>query len=67
MNWGRELTFFCNDAYRPTLGVKHPHALGKSPAASKVTAATTTSGAHHRDWPRLRPLLEKTPPINKTQ
>ena len=28
MAWGRELTFFCNDAYRPTLGVKHAWALG---------------------------------------
>src|SRR5689334_12738496 len=27
MAWGRELTFFCNDAYTPTLGVKHPWAL----------------------------------------
>ncbi len=29
MAWGPELTFFCNDAYSPTLGVKHPWALGK--------------------------------------
>jgi hypothetical protein len=28
MGWGPELTFFYNDAYRPTLGVKHPEALG---------------------------------------
>ena len=37
MAWGPELTFFCNDAYRPTLGIKHPWALGKpasEPAAS---------------------------------
>ncbi len=32
MAWGEELTFFCNDAYSPTLGIKHPWALGK-PAA----------------------------------
>jgi PAS domain S-box-containing protein len=31
MGWGRELTFLYNDAYRPTLGIKHPWALG-SPA-----------------------------------
>lgn len=31
MAWGPELTFLCNDAYRPTLGVKQPWALG-SPA-----------------------------------
>ncbi|MFC4638362.1 ATP-binding protein [Deinococcus hohokamensis] len=28
MAWGDDLTFFCNDAYRPTLGVKHTWALG---------------------------------------
>ncbi len=30
MAWGSELTFFCNDAYRPTLGVKQGWALGAS-------------------------------------
>ena len=30
MGWGDDLTFFCNDAYRPTLGVKQPWALGAS-------------------------------------
>ncbi|WP_203236261.1 ATP-binding protein [Methylobacterium crusticola] len=28
MAWGPELTFFCNDAYKPTLGVKEVWALG---------------------------------------
>jgi signal transduction histidine kinase len=28
MGWGPELTFLYNDAYRPTLGIKHPWALG---------------------------------------
>src|SRR6188472_3654547 len=28
MAWGDGLTFFCNDAYRPTLGVKADWALG---------------------------------------
>ena len=28
MAWGPELTFLYNDAYRPTLGIKHPWALG---------------------------------------
>ncbi|MFB9990523.1 ATP-binding protein [Deinococcus oregonensis] len=28
MAWGDDLTFFCNDAYLPTLGVKHVWALG---------------------------------------
>jgi signal transduction histidine kinase len=30
MGWGPELTFFYNDAYAPTLGVKHSRALGQS-------------------------------------
>ena len=29
MAWGSELTMLYNDAYRPTLGIKHPWALGK--------------------------------------
>src|SRR3954447_24087101 len=29
MGWGPELCFFYNDASRPTLGVKHPWALGR--------------------------------------
>jgi PAS domain S-box-containing protein len=28
LGWGREISFFYNDAYRPTLGDKHPRALG---------------------------------------
>ena len=28
MLWGPELTFFCNDAYLPTLGIKREWALG---------------------------------------
>jgi PAS domain S-box-containing protein len=28
MGWGKDLTFFYNDAYIPTLGKKHPAALG---------------------------------------
>ncbi len=36
MAWGPELTFLCNDAYRPTLGIKDSWALGAS--AGKVWA-----------------------------
>ena len=28
LGWGRDLNFFYNDAYIPTLGLKHPDALG---------------------------------------
>ena len=36
MAWGDELTMLYNDAYRPTLGIKHPWALGTP--ASEVWA-----------------------------
>src|SRR5437588_11555554 len=36
MGWGEDLTFLYNDAYAPTLGLKHPWALGNP--ASKVWA-----------------------------
>ena len=29
LGWGPDINFFYNDAYRPTLGVKHPAALGR--------------------------------------
>ena len=29
LGWGEDLAFFYNDAYLPTLGVKHPNALGQ--------------------------------------
>ncbi len=29
MGWGEQLSFFYNDAYRPTLGIKHSWALGR--------------------------------------
>ena len=47
MAWGPELTFFCNDAYSPTLGVKHPWALGKP--AKSVWAEI---------WPDVGPLID---------
>ena len=28
LGWGPDVAFFYNDAYRPTLGLKHPEALG---------------------------------------
>jgi signal transduction histidine kinase/DNA-binding response OmpR family regulator len=47
MGWGDDLTFFYNDAYRPTLGVKHPWALGAS--AREVWREI---------WPDIRPRIE---------
>ncbi|MEP6504024.1 MAG: ATP-binding protein, partial [Betaproteobacteria bacterium] len=29
LGWGEDIAFFYNDAYRPTLGGKHPQSLGK--------------------------------------
>ena len=48
MAWGPQLTFFCNDAYSPTLGVKQAWALGAP--ASRVWAEI---------WPSIGPLIEQ--------
>lgn len=48
MAWGPQLTFFCNDAYSPTLGVKQAWALGAP--ASTVWAEI---------WPSIGPLIEQ--------
>jgi len=47
MAWGPELAFFYNDAYRPTLGVKHEWALGAS--AREVWKEI---------WPDIGPRIE---------
>jgi PAS domain S-box-containing protein len=47
MGWGEELSFFYNDAYRPTLGVKHEWALGAS--AKKVWEEI---------WPDIGPRIQ---------
>jgi PAS domain S-box-containing protein len=48
MGWGEELSFFYNDAYRPTLGVKHAWALGSS--AREVWKEI---------WPDIGPRIER--------
>jgi signal transduction histidine kinase len=48
MAWGAELTLFYNDAYAPTLGIKHPSALGL--AASSVWAEI---------WTDIGPRIER--------
>jgi PAS domain S-box-containing protein len=47
MGWGKELAFFYNDAYCPTLGVKHSWALG-APAAE----------VWKEIWPDIGPRIE---------
>jgi PAS domain S-box-containing protein len=47
MAWGPDLTMLYNDAYRPTLGIKHPAALGMQ--ASDVWAEI---------WPDISPRIE---------
>jgi PAS domain S-box-containing protein len=47
MAWGRDLTMLYNDAYQPTLGIKHPWALGQP--ASSVWAEI---------WPDIGPRIE---------
>ncbi|HEY4403468.1 MAG TPA: response regulator [Xanthobacteraceae bacterium] len=52
MGWGPDLAFFYNDAYRPTLGVKHPQALGMP--AQKVWAEIWKDIG-----PRIEAVIEK--------
>jgi len=47
MAWGPQLTFFCNDAYRPTLGIKHDF-IGAP--ASRVWAEI---------WPDIGPRIDR--------
>ena len=48
MGWGKDLTFLYNDAYRPTLGIKHAWALGAS--AREVWKEI---------WPEIGPRIEQ--------
>ncbi|MDB5803557.1 MAG: Chemotaxis protein methyltransferase CheR [Betaproteobacteria bacterium] len=47
MAWGPEYTFFCNDAYAPTVGIKRDWALGAR--ADQVWAEI---------WPDIGPLID---------
>jgi hypothetical protein len=47
MAWGPNLTFFCNDAYLPTLGVKESWALG-----------TTARKVWEEIWPDIGPRID---------
>jgi signal transduction histidine kinase/PleD family two-component response regulator len=47
MGWGPDLTFFYNDAYGPTLGAKHPWAVGQP--AQQVWAEI---------WPAIGPRID---------
>jgi len=48
MGWGPDLAFFYNDAYRPTLGVKHEWALGAS-----------ARDVWKEIWPDIGPRIER--------
>ncbi len=47
MGWGENLSFFYNDAYRPTLGIKHAWALG-----------APTEKLWKEIWPDIGPRIE---------
>ncbi len=55
MAWGEQLTFFCNDAYKPTLGVKESWAQGHS--AREVWAEI---------WPDIGPRIETVSEIGRS-
>ena len=48
MAWGPERQFFYNEAYRPTLGLKHPGSIGRR--AHEVWAEI---------WPEIGPLVDQ--------
>ncbi|HEV2704232.1 MAG TPA: ATP-binding protein [Steroidobacteraceae bacterium] len=52
MLWGPELTFFCNDAYLPTVGIKRDWVLGAR--SNKVWEEIWSD-----IWPRIRKVLEQ--------
>lgn len=56
MGWGDQLTFFCNDAYRRTLGLKHPWALGQ-PARQVWAEVWPVIG------PRVATVMETGEPV----
>ena len=47
MCWGPELTFFCNDAYLPTVGVKRDWVLG-----------ARSDRVWHEIWPEIGPRIQ---------
>ncbi|WP_293391497.1 ATP-binding protein [Nevskia sp.] len=47
VGWGDDLAFFYNDAYRPTLGVKHDWALGRA-----------TREIWSEIWPEVKPRID---------
>jgi signal transduction histidine kinase len=47
MLWGRELTFFCNDAYLPTVGLKRDWVLG-----------TRADKVWEEIWPEIGPRID---------
>ena len=51
MAWGPELTFFCNDAYLPTVGLKSDWVLG-----------ARSDEVWQEIWPDIGPRIEYLPP-----
>lgn len=52
LGWGDDIAFFYNDAYRPTLGAKHPKSLG-------APAAKLWAEIWDEIWPRIRKVYEE--------
>ena len=51
MSWGPERTFFCNDAYLPTVGVKRDWVLG-----------ARSDEVWKEIWPDIGPRIERVMP-----
>ncbi|WP_375574623.1 hybrid sensor histidine kinase/response regulator [Paracidovorax oryzae] len=52
VGWGPDIAFFYNDAYRPTLGTKHPHALGRPTAEVWAEIWDDVKGRMHAVYQR---------------
>jgi len=54
--WGPEFVALYNDAYAPTIGDKHPQAMGR-PAPRKLGGAMARSGPTSRRGPKYRTYI----------
>ena len=59
MAWGSDLTMLYNDAYSPTLGIKHPKPWELPPAASGRKSGPTSDRASRPCSPPARPPTMK--------
>lgn len=57
LGWGPEIAFLYNDAYRPTLGIKHPDGLAKPTPSSGPRYGLMSGHGCARSTSRVKPPL----------